>query len=205
MVHVALRQFLDARPQPAHAQRLEPVRADVPVDRVVGCIHLDQGADRHGDRLAVLRLRAERGPRRIDPDIGAPGYRHHVLMPGDGIEWRVFGMLDAVHRRCAAQHRGGGVEPLVVGVGARIGEDAGRGLDIHAWSPHVPRARYSAHQNVDASLDVDVDSSSGGGPRDNLGAHPEPDSACGVRLAADPDRRTGGQADNTGCPPVPLA
>ena len=82
--------------------------------------------------FAVARLRPERGPRRVEPELRLALDRHHVVVLGDRPERGEAVDVDAGDGRLAPQQRARRVEPLLVGVRDRVGEDPRRFVDSHA-------------------------------------------------------------------------
>ena len=131
-VDVASGQLVDSNLQVAHGFRAEPVGADLAHVAVVRVVHVDQRAQPDPGVLLlfhhVVALGGhQQGARAADEQFVVPLHRHDVGVLGDRPERPVGLVVDPRHRAVRPQMRQRRMEPVVVRVGGRIGQDR-RGL-----------------------------------------------------------------------------
>ena len=130
----------------------------VPVHRVIGRVHLHQRADRHVVAHRVIaRFGPSAGRGALSHALGLTLDLHHVVVLGDRPE-----RVEALRPRRARpgdsrrSKRARGVEPRLVGVRRRVGEDTRRFVDVHAARSIVIGVTASSFCRY-VLFDVDVD------------------------------------------------
>ena len=103
----------------------EPVRRDVPVDGMIGSVHVDERPqDIAGSgALVVAGLGTEKGAGRVQPSLVLPFDLHHVGVLGHRVERIEVLGFDAEHWRLSPKQRACRVEAGFIGVSGRISED----------------------------------------------------------------------------------
>ena len=124
-VDIPLGELGDALVETRQRLRKEPVRRDVPVDGMIGSIHVDESPQHipGGGALVIAGLRAKEGTGRVEPPLVLPFDLHHVGVLGHRVEGIEVLGFDAVHGRLAPEQRACRVEARLVRVCGRIGED----------------------------------------------------------------------------------